>query len=176
MKKWIAALLAAVLLMGCASQPGQPESTENIPEPTPEQTVLPETCPVTTAPGEGEIPFSDPGEVRIDYTEQEQYVRYITCVEQLPEEAKLSGYDEQFFREHALVLVKLNLTSGSIQPELERIHLADGRAVVSVRRKIPGGEMTDDMASWLLWATVERNLACQWTLAEDTDVPRGEKY
>lgn len=169
MRKWLIAFTAALLLCGCASPTAQTE-------PSIETTVSPVTSPAAVVPADGEIPFFAADQVRVDYSGQEQWVRYITAPEQLPEEPALEEFDASFFRDYALVLVKITLSSGSILPELEHIRCADGCAVVSVRRTAPGGDMTDDMAAWLLWACVDRNLACLWTLEGDAQIPAGEKY
>ena len=172
---WIAMGLA-LLLSGCAPRPEQPIPTAEQTAPTAEQTASPTIPTVTAVPPDGEILFSGGDRTRVDYTGQEQWARYITSPEQLPENPALESFDAEFFRENALVLVKVTMTSGSILPELEAIRCTDGCAVVFVRRTAPGGNMTDDMASWLLWARVDRDLNCQWILEGEEAPPAGDKY
>ena len=172
---WIAIGLA-LLLSGCASRAEQPAPTAEQTVPNAEQTASPTIPPVTAVPPDGEIPFSGADRIRVDYRGNEQWARYITSPEQLPENPALESFDAGFFRDNALVLVKVTMTSGSILPELEAIRCSDGCAVVSVRRTAPGGDMTDDMATWLLWARVDRDLNCQWMLEGEEAPPAGEKY
>jgi hypothetical protein len=39
-----------------------------------------------------------------------------------------------------------------------------------------GDVATTDMATWMLWAEVDKGLDCEWTLANATELPAGELY
>lgn len=162
MKRWIALLLAALLLCGCET-PGPPE------------TVPSEAMPRETMP-DMDIPFRDSGKVRIPYTGGENWIRYVTSAEQLPEQEDLACYDAAFFRDNALVVLCVRFSSGSIEPAIGAITVRDNQATVTVERMAPEGDLTDDMAAWLLWARVDRDLSCSFRL-EDSFLSAGaEKY
>jgi hypothetical protein len=191
MKKIIALLLAALLLCGCENKiPAQtvaapetaaaPETTEVSTEVT-----LPEemTFPTLAAPEnfigtpEGDpISFENPGKLRVTYTGPRSYVRYVTCVEDLPQEEALKGYDEAFFEEHALLIVMETVSSGSVQLEIGGIYRDGDTATVKLNRAMSGDFGTADMATWLLWAEVSRKLDCNWILDSGVREPQGEKY
>jgi len=170
MRKCIAVLLTLILLCGCAGAEDMPQSTAA--PTTPLQSQLPLEAPSET----GEIAFSDPGQCRIAYTGQIPWVRYITSRDQLPEQEMLKDYDEDFFRENALVVLCVTLNSGSIRPRIGQILYRDGRAEVIVIREAEGDVMTQDLAAWLLWARVDRDLSCPFRLEEDFLPDGAEKY
>ena len=185
MKKMICLILAVLLLCGC--QANVPAETTAAPETTeaPALTLPPEgTTPPTLAPnlplgpaqaGE-EIPFANPGKVRLTYTGNRSYIRYITSVAELPEEEALKGYDEAFFEDHALLIVVETVSSGSVQLEIESVRMLDGVGHVSLKRSMEGDFGTADMATWLLWAEIERDMDVVWILESDSRLPQVEKY
>ena len=180
MKKMVCMLLAAFLLLtGCQS--AVPEETaapaETAAASVPEELTVPtQTMPdMTTGQEEGRIIcFQNSGKARIGYTGDRRSVKYITSVDQLPDEEALKGYDAAFFEENALVVVVETVSSGSVQLEIESIHITGGTATVTLKRTMPGGEGTDDMATWLLWVEVEQGLDCQWVLKGNSRQPQGE--
>lgn len=138
----------------------------------------PETTPVigTEAGGEQTLAFADPGKARIRYERNVSYVKYITSVEDLPESEALAAYDKTFFETHALVLVVETVSSGSVQLEIDSITVEGGTASVALSREMSGAVGTADMATWMLWAEVERGLDCTWVLENASTLPGGEKY
>lgn len=180
MKKILCMLLAALLLLtGCTpASPGEttaPETT--VPEET-EQTLPIQTMPdLGIGDAEGElIWFRNSSKVRLDYTGDRSYVRYITNLDQLPDEEALQGYDEAFFAESALLVVVETVGSGSVQLEIESVHISGGTARVTLKRNMPGEMGTADMATWMLWVEVEQGLDCEWVLEGGSKQPQGEKY
>ena len=157
------------------TQPGQPtEPSQTVP-------AMKETqSPLKPLPGTEDglaLDFENPGKVRMEYQGNRSYVRYITCVEELPAEEALAAYDEAFFAEHALLLVVDTVTSGSIRVELGSIVLVGDTALVRLTRELPGEVGTDDMATWLLWAEVEKGLDCSWELEGKAEqFPGSSKY
>lgn len=186
MKKMICMLLAVLLLLtGC--QTAVPAESTGAPETTVPETAAPtlgeQTVPIQTVPDmvigstEGEeLAFRNPGKVRIDYTGSRSYVRYITSVDQLPDEEALKGYDEAFFEKSALVIVVETVGSGSVRLDMESIRVSDGVASVTLSRTMPGEEGTDDMATWLLWAEVDKDLDFEWVLEGGSNQTQDEKY
>jgi len=193
MKRIICILLAMLWLTGCSTghsadtsapaevtQPRTEPSDPAVSE-TQEQTLawtemtVPETIPfatvdIGTARGEP-LDFANPGCQRVDYQGNRSFVRYVTCVEDLPGEDGLQGFDAAFFETHALVIVYETVTSGSVRLELEKITADGDVASVFIRRTMSGDVGTNDMATWLLWAEVEKNLAYSWEIANSSGLP-----
>lgn len=176
MKKILCLLLAAVLLAGCQSQ-----TVETTGAPT--QAQIPERTPVDTSPDAddaktqaGKLAFTNPGKARITYTGNVTDIQYITSVDQLPDEEALADYDEAFFEKHALLIVVETVSSGSVQLELGGIHVEGEFATVSLKRTMEGEIGTTDMATWMLWAEVEKGLEYTWQIQDREQSPEGEKY
>lgn len=189
MKKTICMLLAALLLLtGCQSSAPEttaPEGTDASQETTaaPTESAVPEVTMGETLPDmviggqEGEsLWFQNPGKIRIDYTGDRRYVHYITSVDELPAEEGLEHYDEAFFEEYALVIVVETVGSGSLQLEIGSISVTGDTASVCLERTMPGDVGTTDMATWMLWAEVEKDLNYTWTLENASQMTEGEKY
>ena len=191
MKKITCLLLTLLLLLtGCRAGSGSettdapdqttvaPTVTTVPPETDPPEVTLPETePPVTTLPPmEGSLGFANPGKVRIGYQGSRSYVRYITSADQLPDEEALAGYDAAFFAEHALLIVVETVSSGSMQLELSSVTVSGSEATVTLSREMPGDVGTADMATWLLWAEVEKGLNYTWTLEGREPQFGGESY
>lgn len=185
MKKMFCLLIAAVLLLtGCQSAVGPTDPAQTT-QPTeapaiidvPEETTMPIILnpPLGTEPGDA-IAFANPGKTRITYTGSRSYVRYITSVDQLPDEAALKGYDEAYFETKALLIIVDTVSSGSMRLEIGNITLRGDTASVTLDRKMDGDVGTADMATWLLWAEVEKGLDYTWTLTGGTNQPNLEKY
>jgi hypothetical protein len=182
MKKMICKLLVALLLLtGC--QTAAPAETTAPAETSPILIQEDSTVPIQTMPNlviggvEGEeLAFCNPGKVRIGYSGDRRSVMYITDLDQLPDEEALKGYDEAFFEKSALVIVVETVGSGSVQLELESVRISDGVATVTLSRTMPGEVGTSDMATWMLWAEVDKNLDYEWVLEGGSNQPQGEKY
>lgn len=194
MKKMICAVLALLLILtGCQAAGGEttlPETqvpdaeTTQAPEETePMETVaatLPETGLITGPVMGGmegeELPFENAGKIRLNYEGNRSYVRYVTKVEDLPGEGSWTGYDEAFFETKALLIVVETLNSGSVQVDMESILVNGNTAGISIKRTMSGDVGTADMATWMLWAEVEKGLEYEWTLVNASQLPEGEKY
>ena len=194
MKKMICAILALMLVLtGCQTAAGettpptqttpaaaevtQPQET-TVPTQPQETTVpkLPEfgfaTDPVI-GPQTGEpLPFAYAGKTRLQYNGDRNFVLYVTSVEQLPKEGDWKGYDEKYFETKALLIVVDTLGSGSVQVELESVTVDEGIATVTLKRTLAGEAGTADMATWMLWAEVEKGLDYTWVLKDaDQSLP-----
>ena len=155
------ALILALLLCGCAPTAEPPQTASPIP---------------TQSPDIREIPFSDPGQCRLEYTGQSPWIRYVISRDQLPQLEALECYDDAFFRDHALVVLCITLNSGSIRPRIGQILRTGDIAQVTVIREADGEQLTQDLALWLLWARVDRDLSCSFRL-EDCFLDAGaEEY
>lgn len=195
MKKMICIMLTLMLLLsGCQGavtettapvETAPPAPGTNVPateDPRGETTfpTLPEsgfvTGPVMGGQEGDRLPFENAGKVRLTYEGNRSYVRYVTSVEDLPPEGSWTGYDETYFETKALLIVVETLTSGSVQVELEAIRMEGDTANVHIKRTMEGDVGTTDMATWMLWAEVEKGLEYNWTLANATQLPQGEKY
>ena len=185
MKKMICAILALMLLLtGCQAAVTEttPPTETNLPTEIQEMIfpTLPESGfhsdPVLgTLEGE-ELPFENAGKVRLTYEGNRSYVLYVTSVEQLPAGGSWTGYDESYFETKALLIVVETLNSGSVQVDLESILVDGDTASVHIKRTMAGEVGTADMATWMLWAEVEAGLELNWTLANASLLPEGEKY
>ena len=176
MKKILCLLLAVLLLAGCQSPAAETTQAPTLPQVT--ESIPAETDPDAAAklPQAGELGFANPGKARIAYTGNRSYVQYVTSVEDLPDEKALSGYDAAFFESGALLIVVETVNSGSVQLEIESIKLSGNTAEVCVKRTMDGDIGTADMATWMLWAEVEKGLEYTWTLENASQPPQGEKY
>ena len=188
MKKMICFILALMLVLaGCQASGGGTTPPVQTNAPTEENQLQLSTVPTlpegTFNPGPvmggaagNELPFENAGKVRLTYTDHRSYVRYVTSVEDLPPEGSWTGYDETYFETKALLIVVETLTSGSVQVELEAIRMEGDTANVHIKRTMEGDVGTTDMATWMLWAEVEKDLDYTWTLVNATQLPEGEKY
>ena len=180
-KKWLCLVLCPLLLVGCApahptatgpeqtaasteteaptSAPTAPPTTQATAAPTtaPSETSPRTTGPLTTGPIETITNFSDPGKAPI---------RCVTSPGGLPAQLAGKGYDEAFFAQYALLVVTDTVNSGSIQVNIHSVTRDGDTVTVTLSKEMPGDVGTADMATWLLWATVSKDLAdCQWVLA-----------
>lgn len=138
------------------------EATVNVTEAPPSVT-LPK---VTDTLQDGTpVDIQNTGKLRITYTGDISAVRYITSVEELPKNEAFARYDEAYFQTHALVLVTETVGSGSVQVEIEAIHVDGEAASVTLSHQMPGQAGTTDMATWLLWAEVESGMNYRWSVA-----------
>lgn len=177
MKKMLCMLMALCLLLaGCqAAEQTDPQTESTVPSTAPvgestnaaeevtEEVTQPELSIETTGPAE-DVALGETGKIRIEYTGNRSGVQYITDASNVPDYEELAGYDEAYFEEHALLVVIDTVTSGSMQVEIGGIQVQDGIASVTVDRKLSGDVGTTDMATWLLWAEVERGLEYEWTI------------
>lgn len=173
MKRMLCVMMsAALLLCGCQSasvQEGQTQAqTEEATEKTTEETLAfveietpGLTLPTLEQEPDDTLPPAETGCVRITYNGNVSSVRYITRVEDLPDNEALAGYDTAYFEDHALVVVLETTSSGSVYVDIASIE--DG--VVTLSHEMPAGEGTADMATWLLWAEVEAGLDWTWSVA-----------
>lgn len=188
MKKMICVILALMfLLAGCRAPGGETTPPAQATDPAGENQLQLGTVPTlpveTIDPGPvmgglsgDELPFANAGKVRLTYEGSRSYVRYVTSVDQLPDEGNWEGYDEAYFETKALLIVVETLSSGSVQVELDSILLEGDTAIVSLKRTMSGEVGTTDMATWMLWAEVSREYDCQWVLASDNQNLENKKY
>ncbi len=102
------------------------------------------------------------GKLRLEYTGSRSSLNYVNSVDQLPDYAELAGYDAAFFEKHALLLVVDTESSGSIQVGFASIDPSTG--TVTLSREMNGDVGTMDMATWLLWAVIDRDDSVTWSL------------
>ena len=95
------------------------------------------------------------GKLRLEYTGSRSSLTYVNY-------AELAEYDAAFFEKHALLLVVDTESSGSIQVGFASIDPSTG--TVTLSREMNGDVGTMDMATWLLWAVIDRDDSVTWSL------------
>ena len=126
---------------------------------------------VTEIPRETVEPYSpylklgESGKERVPYTINLSNARYITSVDMLPDNACFSKFDEAYFQEKALLLVTETVRSGSVDVEIESVKIEESTATITLSHSGAGGVGTGDMAVWLLWVEVEKDLVLNWVVA-----------
>lgn len=113
-------------------------------------------------------PLQTAGRVRLPYTRRRSDARCVTSLSRLPDVPELNSYDPEFFAGHALLLVTDTTVSGSLPPILHTADITDGHGTVRLQRPLPARNqcVTQDMATWLLWAEVPVSWAdLSWAVA-----------
>lgn len=192
MKRMLCILLALTLLLcGCQSAALTPgESQEQTEEMTGQMTqeatetmtegevgfteieTVDVTLPFVDQETEGGMELGNTGRVRVAYTGSTSYVRYITAVEQLPDNEALKAYDAAYFETKALLVVVETVGSGSVQVGIESVE----NGVVTLSHEMSGDAGTADMATWLLWAEVEAGLDYTWSVANPAVEPHSSTH
>lgn len=192
MKKMICFVLACMMMLtGCQAAGGgtTPPETTLAPTVSSAEETQPQMSTFPTLPEGGfnpgpvlggqegdELPFENAGKVRLNYEGNRSYVRYVTSVKDLPREGSWTGYDEAYFQTKALLIVVETLNSGTVQVELEAIRVEGDTASVHIKRTLAGEVGTTDMATWMFWAEIPKDLTYKWTLANASQLPAGELY
>lgn len=174
-KKLAALLLAAAMCtitVGCTSSP-QDESSMPLTSRSAAISEKPSKSGFTGgtgAVGSQSVTLEGSDKLRITY--QQGVGNSVTCVSSVDElnrfglygSDKLAAYDNNFFDSKALVLVKYTVNSGSTQLSLDSATQVSNMVSVHVDAQ-SSGMGTSDMATWLLWAEVDKSLSdCQWVL------------
>lgn len=189
------ALLLALSLMatGCrssqesavsGSSEAQNTEVKNETFPAEEGSEPEETVTLATVPKDGMViqtPESDveiaaTGAVRVDYAGNISSVRYITSVSQLPDYPELAVYDEDYFQEHALVLVLETVTNGTVAVDISGIYMNENTATVQLSHEAQGDMGTAVMTTWLVWAEVEAGLDYTWNVGNPAVEPNNQRY
>ncbi len=174
--KWALLLLAVAMCTVATGCKGSNQEESNVPFTTPSASISQKPTQGSFAGGgtgtvgSQLVTLSSPQKLRITY--QQGVGNSVTCVSSVDAlnsyglygSEKLAAYDENFFQDKALVLVKYTVNSGSTQLSLGQATQVN--QVVSVKIDAqPAGIGTTDMATWLLWAEVDKSLSdCQWVL------------
>ena len=181
MRYFVFLLCICFLLSGCRS------SGETVAMPTETKTSeTAETIGITLVPSEeveATIPkgglsepdgistgFENGGSLRIAYNGNISSVRYVTSVSQLPAYPELQKYDEDYFREHGLLLVMETVSYGNSAVEIQNIRLEGETGYVTLSHVSPGDVATTVMTTWLIWAEVEQGLPEIW-MVENPALP-----
>lgn len=113
------------------------------------------------------LSFSNEESTRITYTKNQNFVVYIKSAEELDayDVTELSVYDEAFFSEKALVLLGVTTNSGSTKVGIQSIVQEGTDVFVTLSYEAP--EIgTTDMATWYIWAEVDKGLEdYQWLIS-----------
>ena len=111
------------------------------------------------------VKFGNVQAKRIPYAGNRSGVTYVTDPAQLPQDEAFAGYDAEFFRSHALILVTDTVGSGSVRVSIRDITIRGNTASVTLSRTMAGNMGTADMATWRIWAEVEPGLQYSWSVA-----------
>lgn len=156
-------LVVCLFLTGCRSSGALPSEIATAPSEGKSETT--DGAPLPTEEEEdmkGNQMFANVQTKRIPYTGNKSSVVYVTEPAQLPKDDAFAGYDADFFRTRALVLVTDTVSSGSVRVGIDRITVSGNTAYVTVSRELHGDVGTGDMATWYIWAEVEAGLTCRW--------------
>lgn len=168
---WI--LVLCLFLAACTEETSAPGG-ESTPPADPSDSSEPTVPTVTRGPADlgKEVRFRLGGKRTVHYTVNMSVARYIDSPEKLPEYGELEEYDDAWFADHALLLVYETVRSSSLQVDVERILLEDGRADITLSHT-PGDTMgTTVYTTWLLWLEVDADLEYSWNVlnpAEDNE-------
>lgn len=174
MKRMMALIMATVMLVCMAGCAGGGAATGS--SATDSAGTNPSTHPMETPPptdhrdpsaSQGDpntLTLGRTGQIRVTYTINVSSVRYITSPEQLPAYDDLKMFDEAYFQEKALIIVFETVNSGTTQVDIETVTLNGGTASVRLTHKNVGGVSTGDMATWLVWAEVDKDLDYNWVV------------
>lgn len=152
LQKFLAVLLACLLLCGCAARE-EPETTSQL-QPTGTSAAVQEPVPTVT--------FSQVGSTRVDHTINISSVRYVTAASQLPANEALAAYDDEYFETGALLLIYETVTNSGIAVGIDSILVSDGVASVTLTHDNQGGVSTPVMTTYLIWAETEQGLDLKW--------------
>lgn len=76
-----------------------------------------------------------------------------------------TGYDEEFFKTKALIVIELRETSGSIRNEVTRVVKNDDKITVEIKKTVP--EIgTADMAEWAIFVEIDNSAVNDKTTAD----------
>lgn len=106
------------------------------------------------------VAYGGTGKARTAYRGRENSAVYISSAEELKKYAEAEGlekYDDSFFQDHALVLVKDTVNSGSVKIEIQSMKM-DGDNIWITLSRSSASMGTADMATWVLWAEVDTGL------------------
>ena len=154
---------------GPAHRPDDPPQTVPV---TPDDPIIP-TFPGIDEQEGVDLAFQSTGKKRIAYTVKISAAHYVSSPAQLPGYPEFEEYDDEWFRDHALVLVYETVSSGTLSVNIAGITAQDGVAAVELSHHAQNGIGTADMTTWLLWAEVDTDLSYTWTVknpALDPDV------
>lgn len=182
MKKCLSviAILLCLSLTGCVKAPVAPSTGE----PAQSQATQPRPTQVTgehllqptrPEPQGSSLELGETGTARMNTSVIVSSVRYITSVDQLPDNEALAQYDAAYFETGALILVMETVNSGSVRVDIEAVTVADGVASVRLLHAPQGDLGVPAMTTWLIWAEVAPGLELQWVLenpAMDSEVSR----
>lgn len=176
--------LLGLMLAGCihegSGQSSDPavQTTGKAPDVT--QVTGPDvTVPKATLGGEPEgteISFQNVGKVRVAYTINRSSAQYVTSAAGVPQCEELAKYDEAYFEDHALLIVYETVGSGSVEVGISAIHAAGVAASVTLSHEMKGQVGTTDMATWLIWAEVDKDLDYRWEVANPVYKSEESKY
>lgn len=171
-----------LLLTGCGVQGNDPSAQAT---PAGSGSIQEELQPqITLGVGDSALVQGEPveisaqGSARLTYNGNESTVRYVTSVSELPSYQPLSQYDDAFFQDHALVVVTESVSSGSVDVKIDSICCTDTQNGVVLYHSAPQDDQagTNDMATWLLWAEVDRDIQGAWTVANPALTSDAETY
>lgn len=110
------------------------------------------------------VKFGNVQTKRIPFAGIRSGVTYVTDPVQLPKDEAFAGYDAEFFRSRALILVLDTVGSGSVRVGIRDIRVQGNTASVILSRTMAGTVGTADMATWYVWAEVEQGLRYSWSV------------
>lgn len=112
-----------------------------------------------------DVNFKLLGSVALNHTVNISQAKYITSASQLPKNEELSKYDDQWFQDHALLVIHESVSSGNVKVDVEKIKL-DGTTANITLEHTPNGALGSGIkVTWLLWLEVEKGLSYTWQVA-----------
>lgn len=167
----LAGILAVCLLLAACTRKAPTPGGESEPPAVSSQPTNPTIPTVTRGPSkfEEEIKFRQAGKRTVHYSVNMSIARYIDAPEKLPDYEELKQYDAAWFENRALLLIYETVRSSSVQVDVDRIVVEEGRADITLTHTPKDNAGTTMYTTWLLWLEVDADLDLKWSVVNPAE-------